>query len=121
MAEFEALTPGMFHALCKRRNIHFKYNRLAHAMTASAIYNVNRASSESPVVQPFDFIREPDPELERRNDIKRVIKEAVGRAIITSPDKFQELRSRTIASLTAQGRKDAEQLFNECFAQPNVE
>jgi hypothetical protein len=114
--EFYDLTPGMFYALCKRRNIHFKYNRLAHALTASAIYNVNRASSDAPLVQPFDFIREYDPKQEQTNEIKKVIKEVVGSLPAGTPlTKYVEIRSKTIQSLQQQGRKDAEQLFNECW------
>jgi len=120
LEEFEELTPGMFYALCKRKTIRFKYERLAHAITASAIYNVNRANSDSPLVQPLDFVREVNPEEEQTREIKQLIKQAVGQAPEgTTYEKFQEIRSRTIASLTTQGRSDAEELFNECWPSLN--
>jgi hypothetical protein len=116
LGEFEELTPASFQALCKRRNIRFKYERFTAAIVASAIYNVNRPSADAPLVQPFDFIREADPELEQTNNIKQMIKQAVGNLPEgTSTEQYQEVRVRTIASLESQGRKDATQLFDECW------
>jgi hypothetical protein len=116
LEEFEDIDPGMFYALCKRKSIRFKYERLAHAITASAVYNANRQSSDSPIISPMDFIREVDPVEEQTKEIKKLIKEVVGSLPAGSPaEKYQEIRSRTIASLESQGRTDAETLFNECW------
>ncbi|MGA9135549.1 MAG: hypothetical protein WB384_26360, partial [Candidatus Sulfotelmatobacter sp.] len=51
--EFEELTPGMFQALCKRRNIRIKYERYANAQTAAAVYNTARTKADDPMVHPF--------------------------------------------------------------------
>jgi hypothetical protein len=110
------MTPAQFNALCKRKNIRFKYERLAHAITASAIYNVNRANSDSPLISPIDFVREVDPQEEQTKQIKQLISQAIGQAPQgTTAEKFQEIRTRCIASLESQGRKDAESLFNEVW------
>ena len=106
----------MFKALCTRRNIRFKYDRYLHAGTQAAIYNVNRASSDSPVLSAWDFIREPDPEREQTQAIKATIRQTVGQMPSNvTRDKLLEVRARVIASLTAQGRTDAEELWCECW------
>jgi hypothetical protein len=116
LEEFEDLTPPAFQALCRRRNIRFKHERFAHAIVASAVYNVNRAASDAPLIQPIDFVRDVDPEVEHTKEIKQTIKQVVGSAPQgTTFEKYQEIRSRTISSLEAQGRKDATQLFDECW------
>ncbi len=116
--EFEELTPSMFYALCARRNIHFKYDRFAAGMVCSAVYNVNRASSDSPMLTAFDFVREPkDAAAKAETDkIKAVIKQVIGQLPSDTPkDRLHGIRSRTIASLKSQGREDAEQLFDSCW------
>ena len=119
--EFDEITPSMFQGLCKRRNIRFKYERFAHAQTTAAIYNVNRASSDSRMVTAFDFVRsdkssEAKAETEAiKNNIRTCI---TSLPINTSKEKFQEVRTRTIDDLTAHGRLDAESLFDSVF--PNL-
>lgn len=116
LEEFEDLTPAAFQALCRRRNIRFKHERFAHALTASAVYNVNRASADSPMVTPFDFVCEKDPSAEQTKEIRQLIKQVIGSLPPGTPrDKYLEIRTRTIASLETQGRKDATQLFDECW------
>jgi hypothetical protein len=106
----------MFQALCIRRNVGIRYERFANALTASAVYNVNRTSDESPVVSAFDFVREADPEREQTQQIKRLIKNVVGNIPAgTTREKLLEVRERTIASLKSQGRADAESIFDECW------
>jgi hypothetical protein len=114
--EFEELTPEMFTALCKRRNIRFKYERYANALTASAVYNCNRASADAPILTAFDFVKEDNPEREHTEEIKRLIKQVVVfMPPSTTREKFLEVKDRTIASLTAQGRADAAELWHECW------
>jgi hypothetical protein len=116
--EFADLTPSMFNALCARRNIHFKHDRFANALTAAAVYNVNRASADAPVISAFDFIRdEKDSEAKAETQkIKAVIQQVVGLLPHDTPkEKLHEVRRKTIASLKAQGRQDAEQLFDSCW------
>ena len=106
----------MFQALCIRRNVRIRYERFANALTAASIYNVNRATDDTPVVTAFDFIREADPDREETQEIKRLIKTVVGGIPHGSPrSKYLEVRERTIASLKAQGRADAEELFDSCW------
>lgn len=110
------MTPAGFRALCKRRNIKFKMDRYAAAIPASAIYNVSRASTDAPLIEPMDFVREPDPYRENTLEIKRLMKQVIGQLPAgTTAEKLQEIRTRTIASLSSQGRTDAEQLFDECW------
>jgi hypothetical protein len=116
--EFEELTPGMFLALCKRRNIAIKYDRFASALTASAVYNVNRHSTEDPVVQPFDFIRDEQQAAEQAElmKIRKFIQGAIGRVPFDTPrEKLLEIRAKAIEQLKQQGRDDAEDLFNDVW------
>ena len=87
-------------------------------MVAAAVYNCNRASADSPMLTAFDFVREvKDAESKaERQAIKRTITQAIGSMpSTTTKEQLQEVRSKCIASLTAQGRTDAEELFNECW------
>jgi hypothetical protein len=114
--EFEECTPTMFNALCKRKRIRYKYERLAHALTASAVYNCNRASKDSPIIQPFDFIREVDAAQEEVLLIKSLIKKAIGEAAVKTPRaKLLRIRMNVIASLAKRGRTDGEALFNSVW------
>jgi len=115
--EFGELTPGEFNALCKRRNIRIRYERYAHAITASAIYNCNRADADASIVTAFDFIRtEEDAEkLEKLNKAKRFIKQALALPLGTDRAKFLEVRGKVIQDLKASGYQDAEQIVDESF------
>jgi hypothetical protein len=116
--EFEELTPGMFQALCKRRNVRIKYERYAHGLTASAVYNVNRGSVEDPVVTGFDFVRDEASarNKEEMNKARRYIKRALGNLPVgTTREKCLEIRLRAIADVRASGRDDAEQIMDECW------
>jgi hypothetical protein len=91
-------------------------DRYAAAIVASAIYNVNRSSADSPLIEPIDFVRVSDPQREQTTEIKRVLKSVIGQMPTgTSRDKYLEVKERVIASLTAQGRKDARELFDEAW------
>ncbi len=123
LEEFEDLTPLTFQALCKRRNLKFKMDRYAAAIPASAIYNVNRASTDAPLIEPMDFVREPDPYREQSSEIKKAIRHSL-RQLLAMPckgqrpvslEQLQDVRTRFINNLKAQGRDDAEALFDECM------
>ena len=108
----------MFKALCARRNIRFKHERFLAGMTAAAVYNVNRASAESPVFTAFDFVRSAeDSERKAETDgIKSMIKSVIGQLPNdVTRERLLDIRSRTIKSLMTQGRKDAEVLFDSCW------
>jgi hypothetical protein len=116
--EFWDLTPGMFQALCMRRNVSIRYDRYANALTASAVYNSVRSSEDAPVVSAFDFIRDERSarKIEQRRQAKQFIKQVIGGLpMTTTREKFLEVRSKVINDLTASGHKDAEQLMNECW------
>ena len=116
LEEFEELTPTGFRALCLRRNIRFKMDRYAASIPAAALYNVNRASADTPLIEPIDFVREPDPYREQTLEIKRTIKQVISQLPPdTDPALLQKIRTGTIESLKNQGREDAEALFNECW------
>ncbi len=113
--EFEECTPAMFNALCKRKRIRYKYERLAHALTASAVYNCNRASKDSPIIQPFDFIRETDAAQEEVNVIKALIRKAIGDAPAMPREKLLRIRMNVLANLAKRGRTDGEQIFDSVW------
>lgn len=115
--EFGDLTPGEFNALCKRRNVRIKYERYANAITASAVYNCNRADSDDPLVTAFDFVRD-EREAEKREKhlkAKQFVKQALALPFATKREKFLEVRLKVIADLIAGGYEDAEQIVDECF------
>jgi hypothetical protein len=115
--EFADLTPSMFLALCKRRNIKMKHARFANALTAAAVYNVNRAA-DSPMVTAYDFVRdEKDSEAREQTQLlKRQILDAVSRMPAnTTREKFMRMRENLIAELVKLGRTDAEKLWAECW------
>ena len=106
----------MFNALCQRKRIRYKYERLAHALTASAVYNCNRASKDSPIIQPFDFIRETDAAQEEVNVIKALIRKAIGEAAVNTPRaELLRVRMNVITSLTKRGRTDSAQIFDSVW------
>lgn len=118
LEEFEELTPGGLWALGKRRNVAIKYDRFANALTASAVYNVNRGDADAPVVTAFDFIRDEKDaaKRERIREAKTYIKKVIGNAPMTTPmEKFQEIRRNAIKDLQASGYDNAEDLFNEVW------
>ena len=120
--EFEDLTPAMFQALCKRRNIRIRYERFANAQTAAAVYNTNRHSVEDPLVEPFDFIRDDESaqRKERLMKAKRYINRALGAfPLSTTREKILEIRQKAITDLKASGYADAEQIVNAMY--PNLQ
>lgn len=113
--EFEELTPGMLRALCKRRNIRIKYERFAHAMTASAIYNSNRTSDDQPLVQAMDFVRDEEQAAKREQSLsfKRFINDSIKNVPMNAPrSKFLEVRRSVIEKLAANGCANAEAMFD---------
>jgi hypothetical protein len=116
--EFADLTQGQFQELAKRRNIGIRYDRYANALTASAVYNVNRSSEESPILTAFDFIRDEQQaaKLEKLREAKRFVKTAIGQMPMTTPRaKFLEIRCKAITDLTASGYSNAENIFDSVW------
>lgn len=116
--EFEDLTPGMFWELCKRRDMARKHERFANALTASAVYNSRRTSEEQPIITAYDFIRDPESSRKREEieTLKRQIREQVTMLPVSTPRAhFMAMRERIIATLEAQGRTDAKELWAECW------
>jgi hypothetical protein len=115
--EFEELTPAMFQALCKRRNVGIKYDRFANAQTAAAVYNVNRSSAEDPIVQPFDFIRDEEAakKKERLDAAKRHCRKVLNVPPSTTREKILDIRSKAIKDLETAGYPDAESIFDSCW------
>jgi hypothetical protein len=116
--EFEELTPGEFHELAKRRNVAIRYDRYANALTASAVYNVNRGSSDDAVVTAFDFVRPEEDaiRLEKIREGKRYIKKVIGGLPMTTPRaKFLDVRLKAITDLKASGYQDPEALFDSVW------
>lgn len=116
--EFGDLTPSMFGALCKRRNIRLKHERFANALTASAVYNVHRSGKDDPMVTAFDFVRDAkQSEAHSQTQLlRRQIKDAVGRLPSDTPRaKCLQIRENIITELVALGRADASELWAECW------
>ena len=108
----------MFLALCKRRNVHIRYQRFANAMTASAVYNVNRSSAEDPVIRPFDFVmdEEQSERRERQMYVRRVVRDSVRSVNMgASREKYLQVRKTVIEKLNAAGYPEAEQVFDEMW------
>ena len=107
----------MFQALCKRRNVRIKYERYAHAITASVVANVNRGKAEDPTIAPFDFVR--DEESSRKKEhlerAKKHCKKVMNVPPGTTSERIQEIRRAAIKDLEASGYKNAEQIFDECW------
>ena len=117
MEEFEDLTPGEFRALCQRRNIRIKYERYSNAITAAAVYNVNRHEVDDPVVSAFDFVRD-ERDSEKREKLlkaKRFVRQALALPFGTTREKFLEVRGKVINDLKASGYDEAEQIVNGCY------
>jgi hypothetical protein len=107
----------MFQALCKRRNVRIKYERLANALTASVVANVNRSNADDPVIVPFDFVRDDESaqRKERLNAAKRHCRKVLNVPPKTSREKIVEIRGKAIKDLEAAGYPDAEQIFDSCW------
>jgi hypothetical protein len=118
LSEFAELTPSMFAALCKRRNIRLKHERFANALTAAAVYNVNRSKAEDPMTTAFDFVRDEkaNKALSETRLLKKQIKDAVGHMPSSTPrNRFLKMRVAYVAELKKLGRTDAEELWAECW------
>ena len=115
--EFGDLTPGEFNALCTRRNIRIRYERYANAITAAAVYNANRRSSDDAIVSAFDFVRDEQEseKQERLLKAKKFVRQALALPLGTSREKFLEVRIKVVADLKASGYDDATQIVDDCF------
>jgi hypothetical protein len=105
----------MLQALCKQRNIRIKYERYAHAMTTSAVYNVNR-NPDSPLIRPFDFVMTEEQADKRDTKLNalRLITEQIAAIPAKQPrSMFMQVRRRVIDTLLANNIENAEQMFDE--------
>lgn len=108
----------MFQALCNRRNVRLKYERYANALTAAAVYNVHRGSTEDPLVRPFDFVMDDEQSTRREQRIKftTYVQKAIGHLPPSTPmSKIQETRSKVIRDLEASGCPEPEKFFNSIW------
>jgi len=104
--------------LAKRRNVGIRYDRYANALTASAVYNVNRGSEDSPTVCAFDFVRDEKSaaKLEKLREARQHVKKVIGQLPMTTPrEKYLDVRRKVIADLTASKYENAEALFDEVW------
>jgi hypothetical protein len=108
----------MFRALCKRRHVGIRYERYAHAITASVVANVHRTRDEDLIISPFDFVRdeESNQKLERKRKAKAFVNKIIkGLPITATRETLLDKRARAIADLQADGYVDAESIFDELF------
>jgi hypothetical protein len=118
LEEFWDLTPGMFQALCKRRNAGIRYERYANALTAAAVYNSVRTSEDSPLICAFDFLRDEkeSAKLEKLREGKKFIKKVIGQMPMMTPrSKLLEIRRKAIIDLAASGYETPEELFDSVW------
>lgn len=104
----------MLQALCRQRNIRIKYERYAHALTASAVYNVN-LPQEAARVRPFDFVmseEQADKRDTKLNALRYITEQIAGIPIKQPRSKFLQVRRRVIDTLLANGIAEAEQMFD---------
>jgi len=118
--EFGECTPGMFQALCKRRNTRLKYERFANAQVAAAVYNMagRMRSDDAPEVTAFDFVMDEEESAKRENDIKfrRYVQKAIGQLPISaSLEKLREKRLKVIEDLRASGCGEPEAFFDSIW------
>lgn len=116
--EFADLTPGGFQALARRRAAGIKHLRYANALTASAVYNVNRSKADDPLIRPFDFVMD-DEQAERREQKRRFtayVHKALGHLPSgTTMEKTLSVRLKVIEDLRASGCADPEAFVNGIY------
>ena len=116
------MTLAQLEALEERREFKIRHQRFNAGLIASAIFNANRVSTDSPALSAFDFIAgfQLDPEEEERDKLRRSIKHSIALTMIDlsrnkTPDEVKELKAKVLANLRKSGVEDAEELFNEVF------
>jgi len=116
--DFWEITPKMFLALGKRRVIGQRYERYAHALTASAVYNTSRTKQDDPMVEPFDFVMtdEQSDAKARKARFTVFVKKAIGSMpMSTSMEKLLEVRSKVIKDLGVAGCEEPEKFFDSIW------
>jgi hypothetical protein len=104
--------------LAKRRNVAIRYDRYSNALTAAAVYNVNRGSVEDATVTAFDFVRPEDEalKLEKVREGHRHIKKVIGGLPMMTPrPRLLEVRRKAIEDLKTSGYADPEAMFNSVW------
>lgn len=105
----------MFSALCRRRNVRIRYERYAHALTASAVYNT---SAGKHVANPMDWIREGAAA--KRYDERMKIKEFISGVISRMPpqttfEQLLEVKRKALIDIVNTGvvdHEEAERMFD---------
>lgn len=108
----------MFTALCNRRNIRLKHERYSNALTAAAVYNVNRATTDVPMISAFDFVRDAESSKARSEEmvLKRQIKDAIDTLPCNTPrEAMLDIRRKIVDKLKGIGRTDAEELWADVW------
>jgi len=98
--------------------VRIRYDRYANAITASAVYNVNRHSSDDPMISAFDFVRDEESakRKEKLREAKKYIQKVIGNMPMTTPiERLHEVRTKAISDLKASGYTNAEELFNQMW------
>lgn len=107
----------MFLALMNRREVRFKRECYAHAMTASTIINMNRTSVSDRVWSPFDFITKGE---EKEDEVVTRFKDFVRLSFYRLPldaslETCKTLRAGLIGKFKDRGREDAEEIVDSVY------
>lgn len=116
--ELADLTPSMFRALCLRRNVRLKHERLAAAEVAAAVYNVNRNSKEDRLLTGWDFVRDGEQaeKYAAWMDAKQYVRKVLANVPYDAPRSLlMKIRGEAISELTRRGRTDAAELWAEAW------
>jgi hypothetical protein len=122
LEEFGECTPRMFKALCHRRIIRIKYERYAHAQTASMVYNTSdRRADDAPLVHPMDWVR--DGEQVKQHEERKKIREFIYKVMVGVPPgttigKLRQVKKKALADIVnakLMTWNEAERLFDSVW------
>lgn len=116
--DFWEITPKMFYALGKRRNIRLTYERYANAQTTAAVYNTARTKEDQPMLEAFDFVMtdEQAKAKERRIALYQFVQKSIGRLPMNTPmEKLHEVRLKVIKDLEAAGCEKPQEYFDSIW------
>lgn len=122
--EFCDLTLAQFEALEERRAIRIRHRRHDAAFIVSTLLNLNRGTTDSDWISPYDFLPgfERDPEEveaeERRKNAIRSVRFTFLSLKNASQERVLEVREKLLSSLRGQGFSDPEAMMTEAF--PNL-
>lgn len=112
------MTPGMFAALQKRKQVRFSEQLYIAGINASMTWNTTPKAAGSQMLSPWDFV--PDPAAEtRRNELKRNVSALFGMIVESNAQMvfdMEGVRKKIVDKLKGKGHDDVEAVVDEVFA-----